>query len=137
MDNGKYIKQISDALARKSDNNLSKLGVTFSQIRILVFLKNQTEKSATFKEIEKMMKVSQPAIVGLAKRLESRGFATSMADPYDKRVKHLKITEKGLEVCEKAKVDLILTENQLIEALSEEEKVQFSALLKKVAESFK
>lgn len=52
------------------------------------------------KELEKTLKLSQQNIVGLVKRLQEKKFLYNFSDKEDKRIKHVKLTDSGNQLCD-------------------------------------
>jgi len=84
------------------------------------------------KELEKSLKLSQQNIVGLVKRLEEKKVLYSFPDKEDKRIKHVKLTDSGNQLCDTIAFELKKMDEWILEALTEEEKENFSSLLKKI-----
>ena len=55
-------------------------------------------------------------------RLKKRGMISEYADPEDRRVKRLRLTSKGEEVLEKAKVQVLKVAVMMVHGLTEEDK---------------
>ena len=55
---GMLIKQISDSIARMSNNELRKSGLTLSQLRYLEYLSESQNEPTPFKELEAHFMVS-------------------------------------------------------------------------------
>ena len=74
------------------DNELSDHDLTYSQSQLLrhIFEHNGTLSQ---KEIQALMNVSHPTVVGLVKRLEAKGYVSSEVDHDDKRNRIVMTTE--------------------------------------------
>jgi DNA-binding MarR family transcriptional regulator len=70
-------------------------GLSFSQYNVLRVLDASTNGQNRMSEISRIMLVAGANITGIAKRLESYGFAIKKSDPTDERVTILEITPKG------------------------------------------
>ncbi|HSG79171.1 MAG TPA: MarR family transcriptional regulator [Acidimicrobiia bacterium] len=69
-------------------------------------------------------------VTGLADRLEERGLVERLADPSDRRVRQLRLTDKGLAM--RRTLDRHITEgNPVLERLDDEELADLSTLLRK------
>ena len=78
MENIKYIglliKRIDDAIGKTVNKELKEKDATFSQMHMLWALKNTKGGTLTLKELEKFLRLAQPTTLGIAKRLEEKGF---------------------------------------------------------------
>lgn len=127
-----HIKLISELIEKKANQKLKIYGITVSQIRVLVVLKAAKGETCSMKELEKALKLSQQNIVGLVKRLEEKKFLYSFPDKEDKRIKHVKLTDSGNQLCDTIAFELKKMNEWILEDLTEEEKENFSGLLKKI-----
>jgi DNA-binding MarR family transcriptional regulator len=132
LDTGMMMKIISDEVKRHADAVLQEEDLTMMQMRILPELNNCEHDTHSLKELERIFHVSQPAMVKLVKRLEEKQLVETYVLPEDRRVKMVKLHGSVEELCEKARMDIDLTEDRLLKVLSEEEKNVFKKLLKKV-----
>ena len=100
MDVGFLLKQINIALARNADQSFKP--VTFSQMRVLVFLAHQPNNTCYQKALETELDVSHPTVVGLLQRLEAKGLIATLTDEYDRRRKEICLTDAGRTVLQGA-----------------------------------
>jgi DNA-binding MarR family transcriptional regulator len=126
------IKQIDDAIGKLANKELRTKGVTFSQMHMLWTLNNSKSGTLTLKELEKSLRLAQPTTLGIAKRLEKKGFVEGRFDFNDKRTKNIKIAEKGVEICRNSKAHMDETEERLLNGLTKGEKTLFYGLLAKL-----
>lgn len=134
-DCGAILKQINDVMEKNANNALRSQDLTMSQAGMLIWLDETEEKSATFKELEKAFRVSQPTIVGIIKRLEQKGWIKVQSDASDKRIRIAQLTESGREKCQVGYEHMAQAEEELLRALSEKERREFIRLLIKVKNS--
>lgn len=92
---GVLVKQISFQLRTLADQDLKASDLTWSQAHLLRHLV-RNGGSMSQKEIEKEMEITHPTVIGLVKRLESKGFVESSTSEEDHRVKIVCITDKAL-----------------------------------------
>ena len=76
-------------------------------------------------------------MAGIAARLEKNGMIEGFYDSNDKRIKHVKLTAKGEEICKTARASMDENERELLKALNDDEKRQLRNLLQKVYDSIK
>jgi DNA-binding MarR family transcriptional regulator len=129
------VKNIHDALVREVNNRARKRGLTLSQGQVLLTLSEHESGMRSFKELEADLNVSQATVAGLVKRLEQKGLVEAVDDPVDRRVKHAKLTARGVAECDEAHVDMDATERWLTRGLTEIETRVFYELLRKVSDT--
>ena len=132
---GPTIKRINDYMAKEANRHLKAHNLTLAQNRLLMILYRQEQHTATLKELEGLFHVSQPTVVGLADRLEAKGFVTRCPDPCDRRVKHVRLTEEGCAICLASLEDIHGLESRLTAALTPEERIAFADMLMRIAAS--
>ena len=131
------IKRIHLVLEKNSNNILRSQDLTLSQMEALWVISNTTKKQVSLKELEKLLHIAQSTTVGIVSRLEQKGLVESFGDNSDKRIKLVKITKLGEQVCNKAKQSMKQTEDNLLSGLTEIEKDIFKSLLQKVKNTLK
>ncbi|MCC8079521.1 MAG: MarR family transcriptional regulator [Oscillospiraceae bacterium] len=131
---GELIKRISDNMAKHANENFARFDVTLSQIKMLMILDCAEGGTLPLKTVEKFFCVAQSTAAGTALRLEKKGLVAAVADPRDKRLKKIRITEAGRRVCENTRINMDEGERRLTAALTPPEAEQFRALLLKVYE---
>ena len=132
---GGMIKQISEALERDCNNNMRRTGMTLSQFNVLMPLGRCPEGTMTLKEIERMLRCAQSTVHGLVTRLEEKGLVTSSGDSQDKRIRVVRITEKGRGYCEAAKADMQDMDARLLEPLDSSEREMFLDFLSRIRDA--
>lgn len=132
LSGGELMKRINDTLEKNANNELQAHGITFTQIQMLLALSTMENGSATLKELEKYFGVAQSTAAGVAVRLEKKKLVTGFTDSEDKRIKHIKITDAGKELCRAAQKSMNDSEQRLLGGLTPEERTQFISLLKKI-----
>ncbi|MBQ7653881.1 MAG: MarR family transcriptional regulator [Clostridia bacterium] len=132
---GVIFKQIGGALLKNANNNLKKDNLTHSQMCLLLKLEKSNDREMTFKQIEKEFHIAQATVAGIISRLAQKGFVQTFVSPFDKRVKMVRITQSGLQQCEKAKDRIENAEQFLVSRLSEDERKELFRLLTIVNET--
>lgn len=133
---GTLIKQIHNELEKNSNNMLRPQELTTAQAEALTILSQRPEKQMSLKELERTLHVAQSTAAGIVNRLEQRGYIRGFGDDTDKRIKRLRITEKGESCCYHAGKNVARAEEQLLEKLTETEREIFHSLLQKIGDSF-
>lgn len=129
---GELIKRICDVFEARANKNLQEQDITFSQMKVLVYLDKADDHSATLKEVEKRFGTSQATIAGIAVRLEKKKLIEGYIDADDRRIKHIRLTDAGLTLCREAKSNMEEEELQLLNALEAAERSELLRLLQKV-----
>ena len=119
---GELMKRLYDIIEKDANSEMQKEDVTLSQMKMLAFLRGRADRSATLKEMERYFDVSQATIAGIAARLEKKGMIEGYADERDRRIKHVRLTEDGGELCKRAKASMDRVEERLLSPLSAEER---------------
>ncbi len=123
-------------LMEKTRNNVFKeSGVTSAQMSILITLDLSRRPSLTMKELEKKMCLAQSTVAGLVVRLEQKGLVESGCDSSDKRIKWVRRSEKGVQLCEHTRREMHRMDQEFLKDLTEEERELFIDLLFKVRAS--
>ena len=134
-DLGLLIKKIHEALARRANNNLLRQDLTFAQMHVLVRLYRAPDRTLSLKELEGCFQLAQSTVAGLAARLEKKGLVAYAADPADRRVKRIRLTDKGAATCETGREHIRASEQHLVSRLTEAEQQELRRLLTIVYET--
>ena len=129
---GELIKRISDIFLIITNKLLESSDITLSQIKLLVCLYRSEDGSATLKELERQLGSSQSTVAGIAARLAKKGFVDEYADETDRRIKHVRLSASGRELCELSRFRVQQGEQWLLKTLSETEQTELHRLLLKV-----
>lgn len=134
---GWFIKRIDNALAKEANSNLQALNLTMQQNRVLIQLAHAEEHTLSLKTLEEHFGAAQSTMAGLVCRLERKGLIEALSDPADRRIKLVRLTEEGVRLNALSRQQVVDSEERLTALLSEEEKDQLLACLKKVYEAVK
>lgn len=129
MDLGLKLKMIDDNIKKKANNDLVEMDLTIAQHHTLVYLVRQADHTAELKAIEREFRVSQPTVAGIAQRLEAKGYVESLGSPRDKRVKLIRLTPQGEELCRRSWEKMKGRMNALTDGLSEPDLEELDRLL--------
>ncbi|MBQ8885726.1 MAG: MarR family transcriptional regulator [Clostridia bacterium] len=129
---GLYFKKISEKLERRANCEKEKLGVTYTQSKLLWFLKKHEGERVTLRDIERFFDCSHATVSGLVSRLEERGFVKTLKDEEDGRAKNVVSTEKAERFHERMKEGRVAAEESLLRGFSDEEKERLSEYLDRV-----
>lgn len=132
---GSNIKYINDQMIQRMNHNLKHDNLTATQLNCLIQLDQNQRSSLESKELEKLLRVSQPTVAGIVQRLVAKGLISTLNSPEDRRVKLIQLTTAGMELIDKAKEDMQRADRKLVVALTDEEQAIFATLLEKIAQS--
>lgn len=136
-DCGILIKQIHDCLEKHGNNNLRKNDLTIMQMRVLMTLNSSADYTMSLKELEKEFHVAQPTMAGIISRLCDKKFVSTCRDADDKRIKHVRMTDSGIDCCKNVQKHIDEMETYLLSDLSDDEQTQFKELLLRVLNTVK
>lgn len=133
-DIGYLIKQIDLSLLKAVNRELEAFGLTFSQLRVLVLLRQreQARLMTSFKDIELHFGTSHTTVLGLLRRLEAKRFIRTEIGQADRRVRNVHLSEVDPTFWERLDANKRLTEKRILSGFSNEEVATFQTFLKKV-----
>ncbi|WP_150270195.1 MarR family winged helix-turn-helix transcriptional regulator [Paenibacillus tepidiphilus] len=111
-----------------------------SEMTLMICLSNQaefSEEGLKVSEISRILGLTPPTVTQLVNTLEAKEMVRRQADPLDRRVVRISLTEGGEAVTMKVKQDRDEMMNRLVEHLGEEDSVKLADLLQKVFEFIK
>lgn len=126
------VKQLHDTIEKRMNQALSKCDLTMVQMGALGMLHKKEQDTCTLKELEQILHLAQSTTVGVVKRLEQKGYVETAVDSRDRRIKNVKITPDGLELCTHATKEVEQVVDQLFESLNEEELQMFIYFIQKI-----
>ncbi len=129
VDIGFRIKKVDDLLSKQADRSMQEMGVTFTQHHVLIYLVHQKDHTSTLKEMEHSFKVSQATMAGIVKRMEEKEFVESFGSETDKRIKLVRLTSKGEDICKVSRKLMQEGENRMRSLYSDEEMMRFEEYL--------
>ena len=124
---GYLVRRLAHTVGRELDRRMVELGLTDAQWKPLLLL--QQGVCTTAADISRIACHDTGAVTRLLDRLESKGLVQRLRSAADRRVVKLELTDEGTRVA--AEVPRIISDlaNQMLIGFSEDEFVQFKALL--------
>ena len=120
-------------LAKEGHRVLAPYGLTDAHFNVLMLLKYQSPGGRSNQsELGRMMLVNRSNITGLVDRMTKAGLVQRVADPDDRRVNYVEITEKGHTVLIKAHTAYYARIGEVMATLSEPECSQLCSLLERI-----
>lgn len=123
------LKVLGDAVRREGDNSMKAVGLTHSQMGVIVCLENHEGGECSFKEVQRFLRVSQPTTTGLISRLEQKGFVTTLSSATDQRAKNVKLTPKGWEAAGAGKRRFDESQDKMEAGIDDEEMLEVKRCL--------
>lgn len=131
------IKKLDKVFKQNFDQELERVGLTFSQMRVLRFLEDNPNTKITQKDISKELDIQHSTTIGLLKRMQEKGLVTVVVDEDNRRCRNIFLTSKAEEIsCEMERGRTIM-ENRVVASFTEEEKEIFHRLLNKAIDNLK
>ena len=127
---GFLLKRISTAIGRNADQGFKP--ITFSQMRVIMYIARMGGQPCCQKDIEARFGVSHPTVVGLLKRLEAKGLVVTSMSPTVRRRKEVCLTAAGRALLDEAMAHRAAMEQQLRKGMTEEDLRNLRRLLTQI-----
>lgn len=127
-----YFKRIHEAFVLESNRNLKKVGLTSSQMDILIYLFINEGKIITQRDIEKHFGLTHSTVIGILKRLAEKEYIYVKTDENDRRQRIVNLDKKSFKVKEDFLIEREKRINRFKDKLTKEEADTLINLLGKV-----
>jgi DNA-binding MarR family transcriptional regulator len=124
---GYLVRRLAHTVGRELDRRMAELGLTDAQWKPLLLL--QQGVCSTAADISRIACHDTGAVTRLLDRLESKGLVQRLRSAVDRRVVKLELTEEGARVAAEVPKIIAHLANQVLAGFTEDEFVQFKALL--------
>ena len=111
----------------RDEMKASGVKITLVQAGILFLLKENNDRPMN--EISRLLSLDNSTITGLADRLEKSGFLKRIANPADRRMSFLHVTDKGVVEAEKAETIINRINGEIKAGFTENELGVFKKVL--------
>jgi DNA-binding MarR family transcriptional regulator len=125
------LTQLNKAFHKRTSEEL--LGMRYRQFTALAKVRDHPGLSQ--QELAEVMLLDSNAVVLLLNELEDLGYSVRRRDPQDRRRHNLELTDAGRKAMARAEKGRNSIEDELLSALSPEEKATLKATLSRVLES--
>ena len=123
-------------LVKEAHHILRPFGITEAQFNVLMLIKHQTENGKINQtSLGNMLLVNRSNVTGLIDRMEQIGWVRRTVDAGDRRVNQVEMTEIGNEVLENAQKAYYARIEEIMSALSSEERNHLFRMLETVREN--
>lgn len=129
-DTARMIWQLGNTLVTNRNRKLFALDLTSVQTEVMVFLlKNMDKEEINQLDIQEYLMLTNPAVTGILKRVEEKGFIVRTKSTKDARNKNIKLTQKGLDLMNILIENMAEEEARIIQGMSGKEQEEFKRLL--------
>lgn len=129
-DTARMIWQLGNTLVTNRNRKLFALELTSVQTEVMVFLlKNMDKEEINQLDIQEYLMLTNPAVTGILKRVEEKGFIVRTKSTKDARNKNIKLTQKGLDLMNILIENMAEEEARIIQGMSGKEQEEFKRLL--------
>ncbi|MDO5027233.1 MAG: MarR family transcriptional regulator [Tissierellia bacterium] len=129
---GKELRQVLNLFARLAEARAVKMGITFSQGRLLHYISLKKDGSIRQKDIEYEFNIRGSSATEMLQKLEKNGYIERSEDEEDKRSKLIHITQKGRDTEKTIYQNIRSFEKQIRDGLSQEEVDLFFDVVEKI-----
>lgn len=131
MDTGLKIKILSELVSKYINNGIrsDKINLTFQQLNVLRYLFENPGHTASLKEMERNFSTAQATMAGLVVRLEEKGLVNTYHQEEDKRIKMVRLSDKGLKVLMDCRLVKKEAEQRIVSDLKQDEIEELNRLL--------
>ena len=129
---GMYVRKIHNALERVANRNLQENNLTVAQMHALLILSRAPDHTLPLKELESLFDAAQSTVAGIISRLEQKELVEGLSSPCDRRVKLVRLTGKGQNLCRLNRDKMDAATSQLVSGLTDAEYLMLLELLDKV-----
>lgn len=128
------IKKAALEFDKISNAILEEYDLTTAQYKVMKYLYEEAENGVRIVDLERYYSMSHPTTIGIVQNLEKKGLAEYRENPNHARSRFIVPTNKAME--QKNRLESIggTLEKRLTKNLSEEERQQLVALLRKMME---
>ena len=134
---GAMLKFASRMAEKNINDKMIEFNMTRSQMDLLafVFVKDKEGAEVNQVDIEKYLNLKNPTVSGLINRLEKKEYIKRVSSKKGANFKSILITDKGKNLLEEGKKIIDNSEENMFAVLTNEEKIEFERLLKKVIDN--
>lgn len=125
----------SAMLTKEADRLLREYDLTEAQFNVLMLLAYQAgPEGISQTQLSRMLLVNRANVTGLVDRMERDGLLERFSEPGDRRMRIIRMTEKGREILEKAVQPYLERVDGIMGALSTKEREDLLGILDRLRE---
>ncbi len=129
---GTLVKCITNEYEKQYNHLLGKSGLTASQATVLKYLYETKKEYVNQKDIEDYLKLPNPTVTGLLKRLDEKGYVLVVPNMQDKRKKNVYLTEQAIDMQKKIDQSRKKMERAMVRGMKKNEVECLKKYLEKV-----
>lgn len=129
------IKKLDKVFKQNFDQELERVGLTFSQMRVLRFLEDNPNTKITQKDISKELDIQHSTTIGLLKRMQEKGLVRVVVDEDNRRCRNIFLTKKAEDIRYEMERGREIMESRVVKSFTDEEKETFYRLLNKAIDN--
>lgn len=128
-------KILNTAIERILNNEMSDIGLTYTQATVIGYLKRNMEKEICQKDIEYNLGLTHPTVSSILNRMEKSGMIDTEPLASDHRYKKIKPTEKAIRSSEIIHEKIEKIKEQLFEGITPEQEEILSIAVKRMIQN--
>lgn len=114
-------KILNTVIERTLNNELSDIGLTYTQATVIGYLKRNMDKDVCQKDIEYSLGLTHPTVSSILSRMEESGMVNTEPMPSDHRYKKIVPTEKAMSCFDYIHEKIGKIKKKLFEGISPEQ----------------
>lgn len=126
------IKMLNTAVERIMNQEMSALGITYTQATIIGFLIENQGKEVCQRDIEASLGLTHPTVSGILSRMESNEMILTAPMPADRRYKKIILTDKATGLSEQINEIYKQAKARLFEGVTAEQREQMNAAVRTI-----
>lgn len=127
---GYFFKTLEISLEGRMNRQLQELDLTSAQGHIIGYLAH-SEHPPCARDLEQFFTLSHPTVSGLLSRMEAKGFVAVTPDPDDRRVKRIRLLDKGMACSRRIEASVRDNEETIVQGFTQEERALFADFLQR------
>lgn len=134
---GILIKKLDKVFKQNFNQELERVGLTFSQMRVLRFIEDNPKMKITQKDISNELDIQHSTTIGLLKRMQEKGLVRVVVDENNRRCRNIFLTKKAEDIRYEMERGREIMESRVVKSFTDEEKETFYRLLNKAIDNLK
>lgn len=134
---GILIKKLDKVFKQNFNQELERVGLTFSQMRVLRFIEDNPKMKITQKDISNELDIKHSTTIGLLKRMQEKGLVRVVVDEDNRRCRNIFLTKKAEDISYEMERGREIMESRVVKSFTDEEKETFYRLLNKAIDNLK
>ncbi len=126
------IKKAALEFDKVSNTVLNEYDLTTAQYKVMKYVYEEQEQGVRITDLEKYYSMTHSTTIGIVQNLEKKGLVEYRNNPKDRRSRYIVPTAKAMEQKDQLEGLGQVLESQLTHKLSEQERLQLVALLRKM-----